>query len=326
MATKWYAGIDIGGTKSSVLLIDGDGNIAERVERPTTKGENNWQPTVSFFQDTLGEYSNRQKLSAAGVSCGGPLNSREGTILSPPNLPGWDNVPIVKILQETCKVPVALENDANAGALAEWRYGAGKGLRNVVFLTFGTGLGAGLILNGNLYTGTNDLGGEIGHIRLEDDGPIGYNKRGSFEGFCSGTGLSQLMAFELLCLREQVGEDEMAAKYKEPGKVTGKDVVEWARNGDELALKVVNKSGRYLGKGLSVLIDILNPELIIVGSMGVRLGDLLFDPARKIIEKEVIPGANEVCKIVPAALGEKIGDYAALCVALEAERKDILPG
>lgn len=320
MTTKWYAGIDIGGTKSTILLIDCLGNVAERQEKQTTKGKNNWQPTVEFFKEKLLDYSKRKKLSGLGISCGGPLCSKKGIILSPPNLPGWGNVPIVKILNETCKLPIALENDANAGALAEWRYGAGKGFSNMIFLTFGTGLGAGLIINGNLYSGTNDLAGEAGHIRLEDDGPIGYNKRGSFEGYCSGTGLAQLMAFELLCLKEQISEEEMLRKYKEPGKVTGKDVVEWAKNGNELALKVVNISGRYLGKGLSVLIDLLNPELIVIGSMGVRLGDLLFEPARKIIEKEVIPGANDICKIVPAALGEKIGDFAALCVAIEAEQ------
>ncbi len=322
MSKKWYAGIDIGGTKSAILLIDNQGNIAERKEIPTTRGKNNWQPTVKFFKETLLDYANREKLSAVGICCGGPLSRKEGTILSPPNLPGWDNVPIVDMLCETCKLPVALENDANAGALAEWHYGAGKGFRNVIFFTFGTGLGAGLILNGKLYRGTNDLGGEAGHIRLADEGPIGYNKRGSFEGFCSGTGLAQLMAFELLCLKEQTGEEKLLMQYREPGKVTGKDVVNWALRGDELALKVVNKSGRYLGKGLSVLIDILNPELIIIGSMGVRLGDLLLDPARKIIEAEVIPGANEVCKIVPAALDEKIGDFAALCVAIEAGQKN----
>ncbi len=321
METKWYAGIDIGGTKSAVLLVDNNGKIAERKEIPTTKGKNNWQPTVEFYIDTLLDYSKREKLSGVGISCGGPLDSKKGTILSPPNLPGWDDVPIVEMIYDACKLPVALENDANAGALAEWRYGAGKGFSNVIFLTFGTGLGAGLILNGNLYTGTNDLGGEAGHIRLDDDGPIGYNKRGSFEGFCSGTGLAQLMAFELLCLKEQIGEEEMLMKYKEPGKVTGRDVVEWGKEGDQLALKVIKKSGQYLGKGLSVLIDVLNPELIIIGSMGVRLGDLLFNPAREVIAEEVIPGANAVCRILPAALGEKIGDYAALCVAIEAERK-----
>ena len=226
-------------------------------------------------------------------------------------------VPITRIFKDKFKIPVYLENDANAGALAEWLFGAGKGVRNMIFLTFGTGLGAGLILDGRLYTGTNDLGGEVGHIRLAEDGPIGYHKRGSFEGFCSGTGLAQMMAFELICLAEEIGNAEIIKKYKRPGDVTGRDVVEWAKDGDKLALKVVNKSGTYLGTGLSIVIDILNPEMIVIGSMGVRLGEMLFEPARRIIEKEVIPGAAKVCKIVPAALGEKIGDFASLCVAMK---------
>lgn len=319
MAKQWYVGIDIGGTKSAALLIDQDGNVADRKQVPTSKGEQGWESTVEHFAETIREYVQQREIVSIGVSCGGPLDSREGMILSPPNLPGWDEVPITAILSEEIGVPVALENDANAGALAEWRYGAGQGYRNVIFLTFGTGLGAGLVLDGRLYSGTNDLGGEAGHIRLENDGPIGYNKRGSFEGFCSGTGLAQMMGFELLCLQEQIGRQAMLDRYREPGEVTGKDVVEWAKAGDELALKVVEKSGKYFGKGLSILIDILNPEIIVVGSMGVRLGDMLFDPARRVIKQEVVPGANAVCEIVPAALGEQIGDYAALCVALEAE-------
>lgn len=318
MSIKWYAGIDIGGTKSAVLLISEKGEILERKEIPTTKGENNWRPTIDFFIDTIRDYAQRKELSGIGISCGGPLDSRKGMICSPPNLPGWDNVPILEILKGEFDIPAALQNDANAGALAEWRYGAGKGYKNVIFLTFGTGLGAGLILDGKLYSGTNDNGGEAGHIRLAEEGPIGYNKRGSFEGFCSGTGLSQLMALELLCLKEQIGEKEMLQKYKEPGRVTGKDVYQWAMEGDQLSLAVIRKSGEYFGKGLSILIDLLNPEVIIVGSMAVRLGDLLLNPARKVIEKEALPEAIGVCKIVPAELGESIGDYAALSVALEA--------
>ncbi|MEF8810620.1 MAG: ROK family protein [Bacteroidales bacterium] len=319
MNKQWYIGIDIGGTKSAVLLIDDQGNIDQRKQIATTKGKNNWQPTVDFFIEQISEFSHKQKISSIGISCGGPLNSKEGMICSPPNLPGWDKVPIVKILTDKFQVPVAIENDANAGALAEWRYGAGKGYNNLIFLTFGTGLGAGLILNGQLYSGTNDLGGEAGHIRLDSDGPIGYNKRGSFEGFCSGTGLSQMMAFELLCLKEQIGEQQMLEKYKEPFKITGKDVVELAKKGDEIALKVIKKSGKYFGKGLSVLLDILNPELIVIGSMAVRLGDLLLDPAREIVKQEALPGAVSACQIVPAELGERIGDLSALCVAIEAE-------
>ncbi|MFW5944750.1 MAG: ROK family protein, partial [Bacteroidota bacterium] len=157
MNKQWYIGIDIGGTKSAVLLINDQGNIDQREQIATTKGKNNWQPTVDFFIEKISEFSYRQQISSIGISCGGPLNSKEGMIYSPPNLPGWDQVPIVKILTDKFQVPVAIENDANAGALAEWRYGAGKGYNNLIFLTFGTGLGAGLILNGQLYSGTNDL-------------------------------------------------------------------------------------------------------------------------------------------------------------------------
>ncbi|MEN8122258.1 MAG: ROK family protein [Bacteroidota bacterium] len=311
-----YIGIDIGGTKTAVLLINSDGKVLERTQTTTEVGRNAWKTSLAAMKGKIKQLMELEKVESIGVSCGGPLDSKKGLILSPPNLPGWDNVPITEIIQTEFNIPSYLQNDANAGALAEWKFGAGKGYNNVIFLTFGTGLGAGIIINGKLLSGTNDYGGEVGHIRLEDDGPIGYHKRGSFEGFCSGTGLAQMMSFELLCLAEEIGQKEMLTKYKMPGEVTGKDVVDWAKKKDELALKVVEKSGYYLGKGLSILIDIINPELIIVGSMGVRLGDLLFEPARRIIEKEAVPGAASVCKIVPAALGEAIGDYAALCVAL----------
>jgi len=319
LSLNYYAGVDIGGTKTAVLLMDENGRVLQREQFATDVGRGQWKYSVDKIKTKIAEFTGVKKIRSIGISCGGPLNSRTGTILSPPNLPGWDEVPIVKILEDEFHIPAFLENDANAGALAEWKFGAGKGYRNVIFLTFGTGLGAGLILDGRLYSGSNDLGGEAGHIRLAEDGPIGYHKRGSFEGFCSGTGLAQMMAFELLCLAEEIGREEMLKKYKEPGQVSGKDVVEWAKSGDELAMRVVQKSGHYLGKGLSILIDLLNPEVIVIGSMGVRLGEMLFSPARKVIEREVLTGAASVCRIVPAQLGEKIGDYAALCVALKIE-------
>ncbi|MBN2089717.1 ROK family protein [candidate division KSB1 bacterium] len=315
MTQNYYIGIDIGGTKTAVILMDEHGNVIQRKQFATDVGKDAWKISIAKINTFISEYLMIQEIRAIGISCGGPLDSKKGVILSPPNLPGWDAVPIVALLQNEFKLTVWLENDANAGALAEWKFGAGKGCQNLIFLTFGTGLGAGLILNGKLYSGTNDLGGEVGHIRLADDGPIGYHKRGSFEGFCSGTGLAQMMAFELLCLAEETGRESMLSQYKEPGLVTGKDVVDWAFQADPLALKVIQKSGVHLGKGLSILIDILNPEMIIIGSMGVRLGELLFQPAREIIEQEAISAAASVCKIVPASLGEKIGDYAALCVA-----------
>jgi glucokinase len=319
IAAKYYIGIDIGGTKIAVSVLTQNGQVNLLKVFSTVVGKNGWNESYQKMKLIVPEFVEKYKIESIGISCGGPLDTTKGMVLSPPNLPGWDNVPIVELFKNDFGIPAFLENDANAGALAEWKFGAGKGKKNVIFLTFGTGLGAGVILNGKLYSGTNDYGGEVGHIRLADDGPIGYHKRGSFEGFCSGTGLAQMMAIELLCLTEEIGKSEMLKKYKEPGEVTGRDVVDWAKQGDPIALKIVEKSGTYLGKGLSILVDILNPELIIVGSMGVRLGELLFEPARNVMIKEALPGANKVCQIVPAQLGESIGNYAALCVALRIE-------
>ncbi|UCD37663.1 MAG: ROK family protein [Fidelibacterota bacterium] len=321
MGSNLYIGIDIGGTTSASSVMDEGGQLYARDEFETTKGENGWQPTVERLKSAVSRYLEVSEAEAIGISSGGPLNRNTGVILSPPNLPGWDEVPIVEIIQDEFHLPVCLENDANAGVLAEWKYGSGKGYRNLIFLTFGTGLGAGLILDGRLYTGTNDLAGEAGHVRLAEDGPLGYHKRGSFEGFCSGPGLAALMADELLSLANEIGEAAVLDRYKPMAEVTGKDVVEWALTGDPLATKAVIESGTQLGKGLSVMIDILNPEIVVVGGMGVRLGDLLLNPAREVISREALPAAAEVCKVVPAMLGEQIGDYAALCVALAGIKK-----
>ncbi|MFC1619598.1 ROK family protein [Candidatus Neomarinimicrobiota bacterium] len=316
MGKKLYIGIDIGGTKSAACLMDADGNLYERDEYPTTKGADSWKPTVESLKSSVGDYLGGQRAEAIGISCGGPLNRSRGVILSPPNLSGWDEVPIVSIFKRAFKIPVYLENDANAGALAEWKFGAGKGYQNLIFLTFGTGLGAGLILDGRLFTGTNDLAGEAGHIRLSEKGPKGYHKTGSFEGFCSGPGLAQLMAAELNSLADEIGQSAMTQKYKSLKEITGRDVAEWSLAGDQLAISSVEKSGTHLGKGLAIMIDILNPEVVVVGGMGIRLGDLLLDPARKVVASEALPAAAAMCKIVPAELGERIGDYSALCVAL----------
>jgi glucokinase len=320
MKEKLYLGIDIGGTTSAVVLADGGGGFLERSESATGLGEEGREQTVQELKSAAVALANGQEIEAIGISCGGPLDAGRGVILCPPNLSGWEDVPITRIFQDELRVPAYLENDANAGALAEWRFGAGRGLQNLVFLTFGTGLGAGLILDGRLYRGASGLAGEVGHVRLADDGPVGYHKRGSFEGFCSGPGLARLMAAELAAASQETGAPDTMKRYKDPELLSGKDIVDWARDGDPLALRVVTTCGEYLGRGLAILIDTLNPELIVVGGMGVRLGDLLLGPARRVVKQEAIAGAAGVCSIVPAALGERIGDFAALCVALEHER------
>ena len=192
----YILGFDIGGTKCAAITAEWDNKnirLIDKVSCPTEKcpPEEMIEKLMSLADTILKGMPDR-----IGISCGGPLDSKRGVIMSPPNLPTWDNVEIVKQVEEHYGVPVTLQNDANACAVAEWKFGAGRGKRNVVFLTFGTGLGAGLILDGKLYTGTNDNAGEVGHIRLDSFGPVGYGKAGSFEGFCSGGGIAQLAALE----------------------------------------------------------------------------------------------------------------------------------
>jgi glucokinase len=237
-------------------------------------------------------------------------------ILSPPNLPGWDEIPIVRLFEKKYGVPTFLQNDANACALAEWLMGAGRGTKNMVFLTFGTGMGAGLILNGKLYSGTNDLGGEVGHIRLAPDGPVGFGKAGSFEGFCSGGGIAQLakkLVWQKLEKGEKVG---FCPTLENAEKIDTKMVALAAREGDPVALEIIRMSAEYLGRGLSVIIDILNPECIVIGSVYARNEDLFKPFMEEIIRQEAIPSAIEVCKIKPAELGDTVGDFAALGVAV----------
>jgi len=314
-----YLGVDIGGTKCAVVLATGGGDLHDRLELRTGLGAEGRDHTVKALLDAASQLAGDREIEAVGISCGGPLDSERGVIVCPPNLGGWEDTPIVEIFRKRLQLPTFLENDANAGALAEWRFGAGEGVENLIFLTFGTGMGAGLILGGRLYRGTSGLAGEVGHLRLAKEGPVGFHKGGSFEGFCSGPGMAQLMAAKVSARLDEGGSTDFGERYKDPDGITGKDVVAWALDGDELAVQVVTESGEYLGRGIAILIDTLNPDLVVVGSMGVRLGDLLLAPARRIIREEAIPSSAQACQVVPASLGERVGDFAALCVALEHE-------
>lgn len=315
---KWIAGIDIGGTKCAVSLgrtheqrID----LIDKIRFDTPSGP---EETIARFLSELRLLleTHQVRIDAIGISCGGPLDSRSGMILSPPNLPGWDRVAVVAAFESAFGVPAALQNDANACALAEWQYGAGRGLDNVIFLTFGTGMGSGLILDGRLYVGTNDMAGEVGHLRLEDDGPIGYGKAGSFEGYCSGGGIAQLAVARL----QQPGQDDprsmLSQTYAQRGTVTAREVGEAAQAGDALALDIFRLVGRQLGRGLAVLVDVLNPQRIIIGSIYARQQNLLEQEVLEVLRNETLPLSLSVCEVVAASLGEQVGDYASLTVAV----------
>ena len=301
-----YIGIDIGGTKCAVIRGGADDVIEEKLRFATTTKDE----TLERIFDAVAQLGPGK---AIGVSCGGPLDEKRGLILSPPNLPGWDRVPLTELLTEKFGVPAKIRNDANACAVAEWKFGAGKGTENMVFMTFGTGLGAGLILNGRLYAGSTGSAGELGHIRLADFGPAGYGKCGSFEGFCSGGGLRELGQ---TMARSYVQRGSIPAFWKPDFTVA--DMAEAARAGDPCAREIFDTCGTMLGKGLAVVCDLLDPELILIGSVYARCRDLLEAPMEKIWKQETLSPITEHCRISVPALGEQIGDLAALTVAMEA--------
>ncbi len=302
-------GLDIGGTKTAAVVGDCGGAIFARTSFPT-QAERGFFPAFGDICRHLQEIRERShQLGRPGevisVSIGGPLEIDAGIIHSPPNLPGWDEIPLKKLLAEQFRLPVYIEHDGNAGALAEWYFGAARGARNVIFLTMGTGFGGGLILNGQLYRGTCDLAGEVGHLRLAESGPVAFGKAGSWEGFCGGAGIAKLAAARF------------RGRWKDAG-VTAQEIANLACAGDANALTVLEEVACRLGYGLALLVDVLNPEVIVIGSMAVRLGELVLGPAREELKREALPRALAACRIVPAALGEQLGDVAALCAAIQA--------
>ena len=315
--SKILAGIDIGGTKCTVSLGRLDGENVVILEKQQFLTPSTPEETLEKFVERLRAMLEEKnvELTAIGISCGGPLDSKRGIVLCPPNLPGWINVPVVDYFERAFDVPVAVQNDANAGALAEWMWGAGKGFQNIIFLTFGTGMGAGLILDGRLYSGTSDMGGEVGHIRLAEDGPIGFGKAGSFEGFCSGGGIARQATVRAAMAIRAGKPPAFCPTEADLPEITARAVAEGANAGDPLALEIFGAVARRLGQGLAILIDILNPERVIIGSIYLRQKTLLDDQMWEVLKQETIPFALDVCQIVPPGLGESIGDYAAMAVA-----------
>jgi glucokinase len=305
-------GLDIGGTKTGLVLGDVHGQILRRIEVPTPASEpfETAIGMISAAADALLVECRVEGLGvpqAISVSVGGPLDIEQGILYAPPHLAAWGEAPLKAQLTEEFGLPVHVEHDGNAGALAEFYFGAGRGSRNMVFLTMGTGLGAGLILNGQIYHGSSDMAGEVGHMRVAEDGPVQYGKAGSWEGYSSGAGLVSL------------------AHWSQPGRwpqeLTTRDLISRALGGDAAAREVVTDAGRWFGRGLAVLVDVLNPDVIVVGTLGVVLGDLLLEPARAVVRAEALPRAVAACRIVPAELGGRLGDIAALMAGIVAIRK-----
>jgi glucokinase len=303
-------GLDIGGSKIACVEGTREGEILQRTEFPT-QADRPFDQTLPRMIDAVRQQMIEasqagREIVGVSVSVGGPLRIRRAVLIDPPHLPGWHHVPLKARLEEALGgIAVAIEHDGNAGALAEYRFGAGltrPHVRDLVFLTFGTGLGAGFIIDGRVLHGASDSAGEVGHWRLADDGPLGFGKNGSWEGFASGAGLVQLAS-------------RMFPRRWSPSTPI-KVVVEAMLQDDPGALAVATAAGRRMGQGIALLIDALNPQLIVLGSLAVVLGERVLAPAREVVTREALPQAVGACEILPSALGRQIGDVASLMAGL----------
>lgn len=320
MDRRLILGVDIGGTKSAVVLARPDGEILHRRSEPTRPDARGPEAVLERLAVMAREMMEVEAVTVSevrgvGVSCGGPLDTKTGIVYAPPNLPGWEGVPVKRFFEKALDLPTVVENDANATALAEWRFGAGRGAQNVVFLTMGTGIGGGLILDGRLYRGANDLAGEIGHQTVLMNGPVcGCGKRGCLEALASGPAIARLARESM-----QYGRHRrvLALAGGRPAAITAEHVVTAAKEGDAFALQILEEAGTYMGVGISNLIQILNPQRVIIGTIAVHAGDLILKPIRAAVAEYTWERMRNVCEIVPAALGDRAQDLAAVALLLE---------
>ena len=311
-------GIDLGGTKISTALVDAAGRIIARDYRETqaTEGQKAViERMVDAAHHVMGEAGIAPaQVTAAGVCAPGPIDSRIGVVTAPPNLPGWKNVPLKQLIEEALSITTFLENDANAAALGEHRFGAGRGMQNMIYVTASTGIGGGLVLNGQLYSGATGAAGEIGHMTVLPWGPYcGCGNRGCLEALASGTAIAR-DGRELVRRGVPTLIADLAAGN--PERVTAKLVAEAADKGDTEAQEILAEAMTYLGVGMANLVNLFNPELIVIGGGLTNMGEGLFGPVRRAIERRAFPAAVRAVRVVPAELGDDVGVLGAVAAAM----------
>ncbi|TGE38016.1 ROK family glucokinase [Desulfosporosinus fructosivorans] len=322
-----YIGIDLGGTSIKMGLVDQLGNILHTQESPTPVKAGYHQVLKVFSQMTqqLFKDSQYEWKDIVGVGVGVPafLDQRQGIVIEAVNL-GWDHVPLKEDLERMWTVPIIIDNDANAAALGEMWNGAGKGASHLICLTLGTGIGGGVIINGNIYHGANGSAGEVGHITTNHQNGRSCNcgRKGCLETEASGTAI-------VLDALEQVkgmSTGPLKEEYDRTGTITAKSVVQLARRGDPICKKIITKIGRILGCTLAQMCYLLNPEIIVIGGGVARAGKILFDPLIQAFHDAVLPRVAENTSIVPAMLGNQAGLTGAAWLIHRKYTLDILEG
>ena len=314
MSDQWFAGVDLGGTTTKIAFISMNGVIVHKWEIPTdnsNEGQNITSNIAKSINEKLNELgANREQLIGIGMGAPGPVDYETGIILNVVNL-GWkDNYPLKESLEAATSLPVVIENDANCAALGEMWQGAGNGAKDLVCVTLGTGVGGGVIANGNIVQGVNGAAGEIGHITAIPFGgaPCNCGKTGCLETVASATGIVRLANEALL---KDGSNGELAEKHAANGQITAKDVFDSARNGDLLAKKVLDDVSFHLGYVLANIANTLNPEKIVLGGGVSKAGDILLKSVRENFEKYAFSSVKDSTKLAVATLGNDAGVLGA---------------
>ncbi|MEO2006289.1 MAG: ROK family protein [Candidatus Poribacteria bacterium] len=320
-------GVDVGGTKIAAVVAERGGAILSKVRRPTPAALG---PTgiVAEITDMLAEVCATAGVSMAdsaalGVSFGGPYDQVRGVVRDIPNLPDWGGVRLHELLSAALpSLPIAIDNDANAAALAEWRFGAGQGCDHMLYLTMGTGIGGGIVSDGRLYRGLRNAAGEVGHTVLVPGGAqCGCGHRGCLEAYTSGPAIARRAVEKI-----EAGDGGDFSSVLADAGVALADlrtelIVEAARGGSAFAVAHLEDTAFYMGWGIANAVSILAPELVVLGTVATAAGDMFMEPLRRHVVDLAMPGIGEATRVEPAALGDLVGDYAA--VALAAEMLDV---
>ena len=305
---KTVLALDLGGTKLRMALVTEQGDLLEATETPSASFESPQtmaNEAASISSRLMAKVPGGVRPLGLAAAVAGVLDQPRGYLSASPNLPDWQGVPLKALLEQEMRLPCLLENDANAAALGEVHRGAGQGYSHVLYVTVSTGLGGGIVISGQLYRGSTGMAGEIGHILVEPGGPLcGCGNRGCLEAVASGTAIARYAAEELA----KGASPSLAQRASLEGEgPTAEDVAQAARAGDTTAQDIVRRVATYLGQGLAGLVNVLNPQMVIIGGGVSQMGPMLLQPMEETLRARAFSAATKDLLVVPSALGDNAG-------------------